>query len=261
MSAAATCQSSGEHSCAPSHRSAFWDVAMTERRWLAVMFAAILALAGMTGCTAPNPVDMDRAITLTLVRHGQSEGNLSGRMDTSVPGPPLTDLGSEQAVMIANRLSDNRYDGIFASTMIRTQQTAEPMAHRCGEMVTAVEGLQEIEAGVFEGQPEAYAVKTYYGDIVDWTIGNRDLRIPGSIDGNEFDDRFDRAIDEIYATGVLRPIVYSHGAAIAAWATMNAENSRPDLMKTAPLPNTGYVVLDGKPGDWKLVDWNGTQVP
>jgi len=231
-----------------------------ERRWPAAMFAIILTVIGVSGCTGTEPVDMNRTITLTLVRHGQSEGNRSGRMDTTVPGPALTDLGTAQALMIANRLSGNGYDGVFASTMVRTQQTAEPMAQRRGGVVTAIQGLQEIEAGNFEGKPEASAAKTYYGHIIHWTTGDRGARIPGSIDGNEFDDRFDRAIEEIYATGDSHPIAYSHGAAIAAWATMNAENPRPDLMKTAPLPNTGYVVLTGKPDNWKLVDWNGTEV-
>jgi len=37
------------------------------------------------------------AMTLTFVRHGESEANAAGVIDTSVPGPHLTDLGRQQA--------------------------------------------------------------------------------------------------------------------------------------------------------------------
>ena len=42
------------------------------------------------------------------------------------------------------------------------------------------------------------------------------VRIPGTIDGNEFDARFDDAVDAIYRSGQQRPVAYSHGAAIAS---------------------------------------------
>ncbi len=81
------------------------------------------------------------------------------------------------------------------------------------------------------------------------------------IDGNEFDKRFDEAVDAIYAAGDRRPVTFSHGAAIAAWTLMNVTNPRLDLLQAKPLPNTGYVVVRGDPADgWTLVDWNGTDI-
>ncbi len=84
---------------------------------------------------------------------------------------------------------------------------------------------------------------------------------PRVIDGNEFDARFDDAVEAIYATGEHHPVAFSHGGAIAVWTLMNATNGDPALLETKPLNNTGYVVVRGSPSaGWTLVDWNGIRV-
>ena len=202
-----------------------------------------------------------RSITLTFVRHAQSAGNASGLIDTSTPGPELTDLGRQQAAASALRLEGNHYDGIFASTMIRTQQTAQPMADALGEPVTVLAGLREVEAGQYEGQPEAAAADTYFGAPQRWLSGDRAARIPGSLDGNEFDARFDEAVQQIYDSGDDNPVAYSHGAAIMLWVEMNVRNPDLGLLRSHQLDNTAHVVIKGNPTDgWTLVDWDGQEI-
>ncbi len=199
-----------------------------------------------------------RTITLTFVRHAQSAGNASGLIDTSTPGPGLTDLGREQAAASAARLEGNHYDGIFASTMIRTQQTAQPMSEALHEPVTVLPGLRELEAGQYEGQPEANVADTYFAAPQQWLSGDRTARIPGSLDGNEFDARFDEAVQQIYDSGDDEPVAYSHGGAIMLWVMMNVRNPDPGLLRSHPLDNTDYVVVTGNPTDgWTLTDWDG----
>ncbi|WP_319445813.1 MULTISPECIES: histidine phosphatase family protein [unclassified Mycobacterium] len=202
-----------------------------------------------------------RDITITFVRHGESEGNASGFIDTTVPGPSLTPKGEQQAKAVAQTLSGAKHDGIYASTMIRTQQTAQPLADELHQPIVVLPGLREIEAGDFEGQAEQSAVDGYLEPLKQWLAGDRSARIPGSVDGNEFDARFDEAVAAIYASGEQQPVVYSHGAAISMWTMMNVRNPRPDLVAAQPLPNTGIVVVRGNPEDgWTLLDWNGTKV-
>ena len=225
-------------------------------RALPLLAAFVLALATLPVPTAA--AGGYRSITLTFVRHAQSAGNASGLIDSSTPGPSLTDLGRTQAVASAQRLSPHHYDGIFASTMVRTQQTAQPMADVLHERVTVLPGLHEVEAGVYEGQPEASAVQTYFAAPEQWLRGDRSARIPGSIDGNEFDARFDGAVQQIYDSGDDDPVAYSHGAAIMLWVQMNVDNPNPQLLMEHPLDNTGYVVVVGNPTDgWMLTDWDG----
>ena len=230
------------------------------RRRLAALFLAVGAVSLLIA--PPSWAAPQGDITLTFVRHGQSAGNTSGFIDTSTPGPGLTDLGWSQAQKVADDFAGAgccAFDGVFASSMIRTQQTAQPLADELGLSVDVLPGLREIEAGDYEGQPVAGAAG-YYDALQRWTAGDLAARIPGSIDGNEFDARFDDAVASIYATGDQHPVAFSHGGAIALWVLTKAHNADPTLLESAPLPNTGYVVVRGNPSaGWTLVDWNGKQ--
>ncbi|WP_237162341.1 histidine phosphatase family protein [Mycolicibacterium fortuitum] len=200
---------------------------------------------------------------VTFVRHGQSAGNTSGNIDTSTPGPSLTPLGREQAQAVVDRLGDNNYDAIYASQMIRTQQTAEPMSAYLGLPIQVLPGLQEIEAGDYEGMPESGALDGYLQAPIAWAFaGQLGARIPGSIDGNEFDARVDGALKTMYDKGDRNVIVFSHGGTIMFWTMMNAKNltlaEKGMLLSQHALGNTDYVVIEGNPEDgWTLVDWNG----
>lgn len=200
---------------------------------------------------------------VTFVRHGQSAGNTSGNIDTSTPGPSLTPLGREQAQAVVDRLGDNNYDAIYASQMIRTQQTAEPMSAYLGLPIQVLPGLQEIEAGDYEGTPESGALDGYLKAPIAWAFaGQLGARIPGSIDGNEFDARVDGALKTMYDKGDRNVVVFSHGGTIMFWTMMNAKNltlaEKGMLLSQHALGNTDYVVIEGNPEDgWTLVDWNG----
>lgn len=227
------------------------------RRFVAVVAVAVLAV-GCGSAHAAGP----HTITLTLVRHAQSAGNAAGVIDTSTPGPELTARGWCQATLAATQLAPNHYDGIYASSMIRTQETAAATAQALGEPVTVLPGLQEIEAGQYDGTPEADSPHTYLVVPKRWLQGDRNARIPGSVDGNEFDARFDDAVQRIYDSGEQNPVVFSHSAAIMFWVLMNVRNADPSLLNTKPLPNVGRVVITGNPsGGWTLTEWDADPPP
>lgn len=224
---------------------------LTLRRFVAVVAVSVLA-AGCGSAHAAGP----RTITLTLVRHAQSAANASGLIDTSIPGPDITPKGWCQATLAATQLAPNHYDGIYASPLIRTQETATPTAQALGEAVTVLPGLREIEAGQYEGTPEADIPQTYFAAPRRWLQGDRSARIPGSVDGNEFDARFDAAVQQIYDSGEQNPVAFSHSAAIMFWMLMNVRNV-PSQLTAKPLPNVGRVVITGNPsGGWTLTDWD-----
>ncbi|WP_273736588.1 histidine phosphatase family protein [Mycolicibacterium septicum] len=198
---------------------------------------------------------------ITFIRHGESTANAANVADSSVPGPVLTEKGRQQARDIVKVLGDNNYDAIYASTMVRTQLTAAPMAEYLGLPIQVVPGLQEIEAGIYEGTPESDAVKGYLQAPLKWLQGDLDARIPGSVNGREFDARMDGAIQTMYDNGDRNVAAFSHGGAIMFWVFLNAENADPMWLMTNPLRNTGYVVVEGNPEDgWRVVNWNGTEI-
>lgn len=233
-------------------RKPTWNRTGTVFAMLAAALAAALVLGGCSG--TPHP----RSITLTLVRHAESESNAAGIIDTSVPGPGLTDKGRSQAQEIANQLSRNHYDGVYASSMVRSQQTAAPLARELGREVQILPGLREISAGWFDDKPGSIAHAPYLLAPQAWIHGDRTAAIPGSIDGNQFNDEFGAAVQQIYDAGDAHPVAFAHGASIMTWTLMNVKNPRDELLLDHPLPNLGKVVITGNPATgWKLVDWDG----
>ncbi|HET9876064.1 MAG TPA: histidine phosphatase family protein [Mycobacterium sp.] len=218
--------------------------------------ATALAAAMVLGACSGGP--HQRTITLTFIRHAESENNAAGVIDTSIPGPGLTKQGRGQAEQIARQLQRNHYDGVYASSMLRAQQTAAPMAKDLGRQVQVLPGLREIDAGWYDGEQSSMADSTYLLAPVDWLRGDRTLAVPGSVDGNQFNERFSAAVQRIYDTGDAKPVAFSHGAAIMTWTLMNVKNPRDDLMTDHPLPNIGRVVITGNPNTgWRLIDWDG----
>lgn len=220
-------------------------------RHAVVAFVVAIVLGA---CAAPQ----QRSITVTFIRHAQSESNAAGVIDTVVPGPGLTKEGRGQAEQLARQPERNRFDGVYASPMLRSQQTAAPLAKELGEQVQVLPGLREIDAGWYDDKPNSMSNSTYLLAPQGWVRGDRMLAIPGSIDGNEFNEQFGAAVQKIYSSGDANPVAISHGAAIMSWTLMNVRNPKPSLMTDHPLPNMGRVVITGNPvTGWKLLDWDG----
>lgn len=222
---------------------------------------ATMALAALTATmivAACGGSPQARSITVTFIRHAQSEANASGTIDTTVPGPGLSPEGKEQAEQLARQLGHKDYDSVYASTMTRTQQTAAPLAAALGKQVEVLPGIQEIDAGWFNGKPESMAKSTYMVAQADWLNGDVSNSIPGSVSGKEFNDQFTAAVNRIYNSGHRNPVVFSHRNSIMVWTLLNAQNAKDSLMDSHPIPNTGRVVISGNPmTGWTLVDWDG----
>ena len=90
--------------------------------------AALAATIAVGACSGGTP--HARSITLTFIRHAQSQANAAEVINTEVPGPDLTEEGRGQAQHIANDLRRTKYDAVYASNMVRAQQTARPLAAR-----------------------------------------------------------------------------------------------------------------------------------
>ncbi|HEX7321589.1 MAG TPA: histidine phosphatase family protein [Mycobacterium sp.] len=224
------------------------------RKAAAVLAAAVVA----TGLGACSSGPHQRTITLTFIRHAQSESNAEGVIDTSIPGPGLTEDGKGQAEQLAHQLSHNHYDGVYASPMLRSQQSAAPLAEAIGKQVQILPGLKEIAAGWFNGEDVSRADNTYLLAPEGWVHGDHSFQVPGGIDGTKFNEQFTAAVQKIYDSGDKNPVAFSHGTAIMTWTLMNVKNSKSSLMSDHPLPNDGRVVITGNPDfGWKLVDWDG----
>lgn len=213
-------------------------------------------------------------ITLDFVRHGESTDNVSNVLGTVPPGAHLTAAGVAQAQDVAPVIQSEfpgGIDGIYASELIRTQETAAPLADLLQMNVQVLPGLNEINAGILEGlQAGRLGEILYIAAPFLWTLGLQWVPQWGSdIDPNgfAFDQRFSDAVQTIYDNSISDPnasdvdVAFSHAAAIMVWTMMNVKNPDPLLIFKDSLDNTGQVVIEGNPTDgWTLISWNGDPV-
>ena len=214
-------------------------------------------MAGTDFAAAGCRVSME-GMRLILVRHGQTSSNIGGLLDTGVPGADLTDLGRRQAEALPAALADEPVEALWASTLVRTQQTAAPLAGARGLTVGVRDGLREVRAGHLEMRGDPASVRAYLEGIFAWHDGGLDSRIPGGESGAEFFGRYDEVVAEIAATGAGTAVLVSHGAAIRAWTAARTDNVSVAFVAANPLGNTGAVVLEGDPAQgWTALTWEG----
>ncbi|GAA2018865.1 histidine phosphatase family protein [Nakamurella flavida] len=197
---------------------------------------------------------------LLLIRHGQTPGNVAGQLDTEVPGPPLTELGVEQAEAVAEVLGRELITSLHASSQLRAQQTAAPLARVHGLPVLVDDDLREVSAGDWVMRSDDEAVQGYLDVLHTWMTGDHERRMPGGPSGTEFLARYDAAVRRVTAGTAPGDTVavVSHGAAIRVWATVRGLNVDADFGIRNRLPNTGVVALEADPaGGWMIDTWLG----
>ena len=176
---------------------------------------------------------------LLLVRHGASADAVEGETFELVEGqgdPPLSEVGRQQAELVALRLATVPFDAIYVSTLRRTAQTAAPLVSRTGRQPAVDADLREVFLGEWEGgllrQKAADDDPTMRAVMREqrWDL------VPGAESREVFGGRLRRAVERIVAVhpgGLV--VVFSHGAAIgellaqatssAAFAFLGADNA------------------------------------
>lgn len=202
---------------------------------------------------------------LVLARHGQTEANVRMALDSAPPGPPLTDQGRREAAALGDALAAEPVVAVYASTAVRAQQTAAPIAARHGLDVEVVEGIQEVFVGDLEGRTDKESVQRFFEVFSAWATGDLSVVMPGGESGAEVIERYQRVVDEV---GKLHPedttVLVSHGAVIRLVVPTLASNLDLTRMERAMLPNTGRAVLvedPDAPTGWRCVEWTGIELP
>lgn len=192
---------------------------------------------------------------LLLVRHGQTSSNVGHHLDTATPGADLTPLGRRQAEALVPVLVGRGVDRVYASTLVRTQATAVPLAAALGLDVQVRAGLREVSAGSLEMACDHASVTAYLAAVLRWGTGDLAACVPGGEDGTQALGRFDEVVEEVAARHGTA-VVVSHGAIIRAWVAARCADVGPEAVATRELANTGAVTLTGAPGRWRLEEWH-----
>lgn len=184
--------------------------------------------------------DQATATEFWIVRHGESEWNVTGQYQGQVD-VPLSINGHKQAQILAQRLKGLAFDAIYTSDLIRVSHTAhiatQHLAHP--PKIEAMSALREIHVGQLSGLNK-HEIQAQYSQYIaalqanPWTT-----RRP---DGESMADLYERCADAFYQLRAQHPsqrvLVFTHGGVIRiavglalggipanAWTRLNVSNT------------------------------------
>ena len=193
------------------------------------------------------------------MRHGASADAVEGEDFELIDGhgnPPLSDIGREQAELVAERLAHLQFDALYVTTLRRTAETAEPLVRRTGLTPIVEPDLREVNLGEWEGglfrqkmaDADPLAVRMMKEER--WDI------VPGAESPDVFRHRIRAAVERIAAAhSDGRVVAFSHGAAIGE-VLAQATGSRPFAFLMSDNTAIARVVLT--PESWILRGFNDT---
>jgi 2,3-bisphosphoglycerate-dependent phosphoglycerate mutase len=196
---------------------------------------------------------------LFLVRHGASADAIDGEDFELVEGqgdPPLSDIGRQQAELVAERLAGQKFDALYVTTLRRTVETAAPLIRLTGLKPRVEPDLREVFLGEWEGGLFRQKVADADPVAVRMLTEERWDVVAGAESAAAFTNRIRGALERIAAAHPdARVVVFSHGAAIGE-ALAQATGSRPFAFLMSD--NTAIARLVLTPDRWILRGFNDT---
>jgi probable phosphoglycerate mutase len=197
-----------------------------------------------------------------LIRHGQSQGNAERRFGGHT-ATPLSQLGHAQAEATARALASENLTAIYSSDLMRTVQTAEPLARATGLRVERTSAFRERSVGLMEGltfedaaeaHPEEYAalLRRDFEHVLAGGESYRQLLDRASA-------RLDRAIEENRGGSIA---VFSHTGTICILilhllGALDAPTLKPVWVSSSNCGVTRFAIQDG--GLTRVLNVNDTR--
>lgn len=117
-------------------------------------------------------------VELTIVRHGETEGN-SKNLYQGWEDVPLNRKGIWQAERLALRLKDREFDRIYSSPLSRSLETAAAINRFHGLNIRRVNQIKEINFGEWENMSAVQIQQHYPGCLEEWRANWKEFEIPG----------------------------------------------------------------------------------
>lgn len=166
---------------------------------------------------------------LFIIRHGETDNNKAHIMQGRSLDASINELGRLQAEAICEALEPYEIDLIVASGLVRTHETAQPLAERRKLQIEKYPELDEIDFGELEGK-----VFTEVQDLVnkindEWMSGNVDYAPKNGESPREAFERANTKVEQVLRSTQEESIVFMiHGRLtrilLSEWLGYGLEN-------------------------------------
>ncbi|HEY0883809.1 MAG TPA: histidine phosphatase family protein [Ramlibacter sp.] len=194
---------------------------------------------------------------MILVRHGETDWNRELRFQGHVD-VGLNAIGLEQARRLASRLAAEPAAHLYASDLLRAQQTAQPVADQLGVPSLTEPALREQSFGTVDGM-RVDDIKAQHPQAWEqWLRFHEDFCMPGGETAREFHAR---VVDAVYRIAGDHPgatlVVVTHGGVLdMIWRTARSLSlSGP---RQSEIPNAGVSRVRVSAGRIEVLAWADT---
>lgn len=117
--------------------------------------------------------------TLYIIRHGETDYNKQGLIQGRGVNTSLNAVGRKQAQTFFNAYRQIQFDHIFASALLRSQQSVEPF-RSLGHQIKISPSLDEMSWGIYEGHRADKEMNHIYKELItQWSNGKLDQGMQG----------------------------------------------------------------------------------
>jgi len=166
-----------------------------------------------------------------FIRHGEVEEKYHRVFGGSRIDMGLSPLGHQHAAAIDTWLADTPLDAVYASPMLRVQQTMAPLIQRRGITPTILPDLREVDFGDWTGHTWTGIQEEFGVSAFDWLEVMGDGKIPNGESAAQLIDRVTPCLTQVLRDHPhRRTAIFCHGGIIR---TMLAILLELPLAKTA----------------------------
>ena len=199
---------------------------------------------------------MENKTTIYLVRHGETEANVTNTIQGQ-SDVPLNKNGLYQAELAAARFGKMHFDVILSSDLSRAAVTARKIA---GERpVTFTPELREWDLGHWQGMTFEQAAEKFPEEVAAFRSGDPDAVISGGESRRVFHERADRIIRYIISKYPGKTLLcVTHGGLLrAVFKNITGITCHSKMIRTDNTCFCGFTFSHDSQ-QWQMLCWNDT---
>jgi probable phosphoglycerate mutase len=191
---------------------------------------------------------------LILLRHGETDWNrelrFQGHVDVS-----LNAIGLEQARRLAARLAGERAHALYASDLLRAQQTATPVAMQLGLPTVSDVMLREQSFGQVDGM-RVDDIKVQYPEAWEqWLRFEEDYCMPEGETTRQFHARIMDAVNRLCASHPGQTLVLVTHGGVLDMVYRTARSLGLSGPRQSDIPNAGLNRVRVREGGIDILTW------
>lgn len=197
---------------------------------------------------------------LFFTRHGESQANIERIISNRDLPHPLTAKGRAQSTALAEQLATAQVVAIYASPILRAQETAQIIAKRLGAPLFISAALREFDCGMMEGKGNAEAWAAHEAITAAWANHDYAQCIPGGESFTDMQQRFVPFVDQLIAQHADQAgdiLLVGHGSLLHHMLPLVLRNVDQAFVAERPLRNCACVSTAVHQDGLYCTNWDG----